>query len=216
MVWLLLHAVRRAQPLAALLRQRAPVQLQPCAALSGLRLMSENYAKALETRSRKPSKQQAESIARSREIEKIEHAMLRTPPRNATTSMRDTDACDDALPPKKQRVRAKRDGPSRTQLDQARRLRHRVERLQRKRQWRKVVSEVTRARTEGVPLIESAQTLVLESYARDGRWREAIATLHEAHVKEFAALQHFVFLIYTVIACARCITVYMFTNRMNV
>jgi hypothetical protein len=44
MVWLLLHAVRRAQPLA-LLRQRAPVQLQPCAALSGLRLMSENYAK---------------------------------------------------------------------------------------------------------------------------------------------------------------------------
>jgi hypothetical protein len=66
---------------------------------------------------------------------------------------------------------------------QARRLRHRVERLKRKRQWRKVVSEVTRARTEGVPLIESAQTLVLESYARDGRWREAIATLHEAHVK---------------------------------
>jgi hypothetical protein len=66
---------------------------------------------------------------------------------------------------------------------QARRLRHRVERLKRKRQWRKVVSEVTRARTEGVPLIESAQTLVLESYARDGRWREAVATLHDAHVK---------------------------------
>jgi hypothetical protein len=74
---------------------------------------------------------------------------------------------------------------------QARRLRHRVERLKRKRQWRKVVSEVTRARTEGVPLIESAQTLVLESYARDGRWREAIATLHEAHVKvsAYASMQ---------------------------
>jgi hypothetical protein len=74
---------------------------------------------ALESRSRKPSKQQAESIARSREIEKIEHAMLRAPPRHATTSMRDNDgANDDDVPQKKQRVRAKRDGPSRTQLDQ--------------------------------------------------------------------------------------------------
>jgi hypothetical protein len=116
---------------------------------------------------------------------------------------------------------------------QARRLRHRVERLKRKRQWRKVVSEVTRARTEGVPLIESAQTLVLESYARDGRWREAIATLYEAHVKvstyfnavhitvcdeymqnsallymmvdETSALQRFIFFTYIVIACALCV-----------
>jgi hypothetical protein len=73
---------------------------------------------ALETQSRKPSKQQAESIARSREMEKIEHAMLRAPPKHATTSMRDADADDAAAAPKKQRVRAKRDGPSRTQLDQ--------------------------------------------------------------------------------------------------
>jgi hypothetical protein len=72
---------------------------------------------ALESRTRKPSKQQAESIARSREIEKLEHAMLRAPPRNATTGMRDIDV-DDNAPQKKQRIRAKRDGPSRTQLDQ--------------------------------------------------------------------------------------------------